>query len=235
MSEHMSVHEGHRERLKESFLKNGLSSFNDINALELLLFYSIPRRDTNALAHALIDRFGSLNRVFEAKFEQLLEVPGIGENTAALICLVPEIMKKSAISAVENVKYLRTRDELGNYFVPRFMNEQNEVFLMVCLNNNSEIISCMELCEGDMKSVHASPRKIAEIALRMNAAAVVIAHNHPHGIAAPSNEDVMCTRKIKQALALVDIELHDHVIVSGEKFTSMAFSGYLTGFGNGFM
>lgn len=231
----MSVHEGHRERLKESFLKNGLSTFNDINALELLLFYSIPRRDTNVIAHALIDHFGSISRVFEANFEQLLEVPGIGENTAALICLVPEIMKKSAISATENVRYLRTREEFGNYFIPRFMNEQNEVFLMVCLNNNSEIISCIELSRGDMNSVHASPRKIAETALRMNAAAVVLAHNHPHGIPAPSSEDVLCSRKIKQALALVDIELSDHIVVSGDKFSSLASGGYLAVFTNGFM
>lgn len=231
----MSVHEGHRERLKESFLKNGLSTFNEINALELLLFYAIPRRDTNVIAHALIDRFGSIDRVFEANFEQLLEVPGIGENAAALILLVPEIVKKSAISAVSKVRYLRTRDEFGRFFIPWFMNEQIEVFMMVGLNHNSEIIGCVELGRGDMSSVHASPRKIAENALRMNAASVVIAHNHPHGIAAPSSEDILCSRKIKQVLALVGIELSDHVVVAGDKFTSLGDAGYLTGITNGFM
>lgn len=231
----MGVHDGHRERLKESFLKNGLSSFNDINALELLMFYSIPRRDTNTVAHALLDHFGSLDKVFEAKFEQLAAVPGVGESTALLLSLVPQIMKKSAIAAINNVRYLRTREEIGSYFVPHFMNEQEEVFIMVCLNNNSEIINCLEISRGDLKSVPASPRKIAETALRMNAASVMLAHNHPHGIAAPSSEDILVTRKIKQSLSLLDIQLVDHIVVAGEKFTSIADGGYLTGFSNGFM
>ena len=94
----MGVHDGHRERLKSRFLEHGIDSFNDLNALELLLFYAIPRRDTNVIAHALLDRFGGLSGVFEASVPELTDVPGVGENAALLLKLVPQMMKKYELS-----------------------------------------------------------------------------------------------------------------------------------------
>ena len=104
----MSVHEGHRARLKERFTEHGLDNFNDLNVLELLLIYAIPRRETNTLAHALLDRFGTLDAVFEASIYELMEVPGIGENAASLIALVPEITKRCAISRTKDVTEFRS-------------------------------------------------------------------------------------------------------------------------------
>ena len=124
------AHDGHRERMKESFLAYGLEPMNDVNALELLLFYAIPRRDTNELAHALLDQFGSLEDVFHASLEELTAVPGIGEHAAALLLLVPQIMKKSAVSKTREIVQIRSSADAAAYLMPRFMNEQDEVLLM---------------------------------------------------------------------------------------------------------
>ena len=120
----MGIHDGHRERMKERFKEHGLQSFSELNALELLLFYAIPRRDTNELAHALINRFGSLAGVFEASLHELCEVPGVGESTAQLIMLVPQITKLSMVTKANEIAYITNSDEAGKYFLPRFMFER---------------------------------------------------------------------------------------------------------------
>ena len=111
----MGVHDGHRERLRKSYLEHGLMSMNDINALELLLFYAIPRRDTNEIAHHLLERFGSLDAVFSAPVEELREVDGIGESAAALITLIPDIMKKSRLSKSREIRQIRSSEDAGAY------------------------------------------------------------------------------------------------------------------------
>ena len=115
----MGVHNGHRERLKNRFIEHGLVNFNELNALELLLFYAIPRKDTNELAHALLDRFETLSGVFEASFQELTEVPGIGENAATLILLIPQIIRKCFETKDGNVEFITNSEAAGRYFVPR--------------------------------------------------------------------------------------------------------------------
>lgn len=211
----MGIHDGHRERVKDNFLRNGLSSFNDINALELLLFYAIPRKDTNELAHDLLLHFGSIDKVFKADYEELISVPGIGSSAAILIRLMSELNKKCAIAETINIVRLTNRGAAAKFLVPRFLNEKDEVFIMLCLNDRGELVSCTEVCRGDVNSVSASARKVAETALKNKATGVILAHNHPNGVAAPSGDDILTTRKIKQALELVNVELIDHMIVAG--------------------
>lgn len=222
----MGVHDGHRARLKGRFLEHGLDNFNELNTLELLLFYAIPRRDTNEIAHALIDRFGSLAGVLEASFHELLEVPGVGESAASLIILIPQIMRKSEMSKADSISVIKNSADAGKYLVPRFMNMKEEHILLLCLDSRKRIISCTELNNGVVNAVDISVRKIVETALRCRASSVIMSHNHPGGIALPSMEDQAMTRKVYSSLELVGIKLVDHIIVAGNDFVSFADSDY---------
>lgn len=221
----MGVHDGHRDRLKSRFAEHGLESFNDINALELLLFYAIPRKDTNVMAHDLVDRFGSLSGVFDASLRELTEVPGIGENTALLIKLVPQMMKKCQLSKVNDIRVFRSSHDLGRFLVPRFMDERDELALLLCLDSRKSLICCRVLNRGVVNAVDITVRRLVELALKNKAASLVLAHNHPEGIALPSREDEAFTRKAAEALRLMGMELVDHIIVAGDRYFSMRDSG----------
>ena len=223
----MGVHDGHRKRLRERFVEHGLSSFNDINSLELLLAFAIPRRDTNELAHKLLDTFGSLQNVFDASHQELINVDGIGENAAVLIRLIPEIYKKAAICEADKIRKCSSPEAIVKYLQPRFLNEKNEVLLMLCLDSQLSVISCIEVARGVVNGVETSSRRIVELALKNRAVSVVLAHNHPCGMAMPSVEDDYFTRQIKAALGSVEIKLIDHIIFAGEDWTSYASTGLI--------
>ncbi len=223
----MGVHDGHRERLRQSFLEHGLSGMNDINALELLLFYAVPRRDTNELAHLLLQHFGSLDGVFSASAEELCEVEGIAAYAASLLTLVPEIMKKSRLSKSREIRQIRSSDDAGEYLLPYFMNERDEVVYLLCLDSKRAVICCAEMGRGVVNSVDTSVRRIVEKALKVKACSVIIAHNHPDGLALPSREDDLFTKCLYNALETVGIRLEDHIIVADEDYISIADTGMM--------
>lgn len=223
----MNVHEGHRERLRRSFLENGAQSITDIQALELLLFYALPRRDTNVTAHLLLQRFGSLDGVFAASAEDLCEVEGVGEYAAALLLLVPELMKKARISKARELRQIRNSEDAGQYLLPFFMNEQDEVAYLLCLDNKRAVICCAEMGRGVVNSVDTSVRRMVEKALKVKAVSVILAHNHPNGIAMPSREDDIFTRALFNAMETVGIHLEDHIIVADEDYISFSDSGLM--------
>ncbi|MBQ6927150.1 MAG: DNA repair protein RadC [Oscillospiraceae bacterium] len=224
----MGIHEGHRARLRESFLEHGLQSMNDINALEMLLFYALPRRDTNETAHLLLERFGSLDGVFSAPVEDLCEVEGIGEYAAALIALIPEIMKKARLSKSREIRQIKCSEDAGEYLLPYFMNERDEVVYMLCLDAKRAVICCAEMGRGVVNTVDANIRRMVEKALKVKACSVIIAHNHPDGIAIPSREDDIFTKCLYNALETVGIRLEDHIIVADEDYISVADSGMMS-------
>ena len=223
----MGIHDGHRERLRTSFIENSLDSFNELNSLELLLFYAIPRRDTNELAHKLLDRFGSLYGVFDASLYELMEVEGVGESAAALIKLIPEIMRKSRISKTSGIKAITSPSAAGKYLVPRFLYQEVEILILLCLDSQKRVIACVEINRGVVNSVDANIRKIVETALKYRASSVILAHNHPDGVALPSREDDGMTYLLNNALSGIGIALVDHIIVAGETYASYAESGML--------
>ena len=192
----MGVHDGHRERLRARFAEHGLESFNELNALELLLCYAIPRRDTNELAHRLLDAFGSLSGVFQASMQELTSIPGIGENAAALILMVPQIVKKAHVSKAKETKIIRNSTDAGNYLLPYFLDEQDEIVMMLCLDNKRAVICCREMGRGVVNCVDANIRRMVETALKVKTTTVIIAHNHPNGVALPSREDDNFTRTL---------------------------------------
>ena len=223
----MGVHDGHRERLRARFAEHGLESFNELNALELLLCYAIPRRDTNELAHRLLDAFGSLSGVFQASMQELTSIPGIGENAAALILMVPQIVKKAHVSKAKETKIIRNSTDAGNYLLPYFLDEQDEIVMMLCLDNKRAVICCREMGRGVVNCVDANIRRMVETALKVKTTTVIIAHNHPNGVALPSREDDNFTRALYRSLGLLGITLEDHIIVANDEFVSLADSGVM--------
>ncbi len=221
-----SIHKGHRQRLKDRFMAEGLDNFTDFQVLELALFYAIPRKDTNPIAHALIDRFGSLPQVLEAPVEELAKVPGMGEGAATLLHLITEMGRYYLVRRSTRFEVLPTLEDCANYLVPLFHGRRLETVFLLCLDAKCKVLCCKKIGEGSVNSAGISVRKIVELALVANASSVVIAHNHPSGIAVPSGEDVQTTRRIAMALQAVDIQLADHIVVADEDYVSMAQSGY---------
>lgn len=211
--------------MKEILRKNGIESFSDHTVLELLLYCSIPRGDVNPLAHRLIDRFGSIAGVFDAPEEELLTVEGVGENTAYLIKLVPQIEKRYMISRVYENLIINSVDEAGEYILPRFHGEKSETVYLVSMDAKCKVTNCSLVGKGDVNSANVSIRKIVATALNYNATYAILAHNHTSGIALPSEADVETTQKLQEALRQVDVTLLDHLVVADDDFVSMAENG----------
>jgi len=222
----MGVHDGHRERMRNRFLDYGIDNFDDHNVLEMLLFFSKARGDTNELAHRLIESFGSLSAVFDAPFEELLKVEGVGDNTALLIKYLPQAAKRYLMSKSDFDGILNTSERAGKYLLPKFFAERDEVVFLVCLDSKCKVLCCKKLFKGSVNSAGISVRKIVETAIAFNAASVILAHNHISGIAIPSKEDEMTTKRIENALNAIEIELFDHIVVANDDFISMADSGF---------
>lgn len=223
----MGVHDGHRNRMKSRFKEAEANAFDDHNLLELLLFYAVPRRDTNELAHALINRFGSYSAVLEASIDELMTVDGIGESTAVLIKLVPEMNKRYMHRANADVMTIDSSSVAGEYFLAKFAYETIEVAYAMYLDSKNRIISCREISRGVVNGTNISVRAIAEQALACKASSVIIAHNHPDGSPVPSAEDELTTQKIKVALSTVGIRLADHIVVGGEHYVSFVDYGLM--------
>ena len=221
-----NIHEGHRKRMKERFMKSGLDDFAPHNVLELLLFYSIPRGDTNPIAHRLIDAFGSLSGVFDATPEELMKVSGVGESTAILISMIPQMARKYLEDKADAVNVVGGCGDIGAYFLPKFVGRTNEALMMVSIDNKNKVISCSVVAEGTVDSAKVSRRKVMEEAMKVKATRVILAHNHPRGVAVPSAEDVAMTREIGRLFAQVGIELVDHIIIADDDYVSMAASGF---------
>lgn len=220
-----STHEGHRSRVKQRFLSHGLDAFAEHEVLELLLFYAIPQGDTNPTAHALMDRFGTLDAVLSAPVEELERVTGIGEHAAILLRLVNQVYRRGRLAAAAGETILDTTARLGAFFVDLFVGQSNEVMYQLCLDAKGRMKACRKLSEGDVGSVELNIRKIVENALLCGAAQVVLAHNHPSGFAIPSHDDKISTMMVRDALDTVHIPLVDHIVVADDDFVSMREDG----------
>lgn len=221
----MSLHDGHRQRLKERFQKEGLDHFEKHQVLELLLFYCMPRRDTNPLAHKLLDRFGTVAAVLNATAAELKKVDGVGDGVVQFLHLVRETGRYCDIKDMEE-KGLSKLSECSDYVIPYFDGKRNEVVYLLCLDAKCKVISCKMVGEGSVNSAGVPIRRIVEMALGEGATSVVLAHNHPSGIAVPSNEDRATTLRLARALSAVEITLVDHVVVADGDSVSMAESGW---------
>jgi len=221
------MHEGHRQRLLDRYINEGLINFEDHQVLELLLFYAIPRKDTNEIAHALLKSFGSLSNVFEADEEDLMKTKGIGKNTAVFLKMVFEMSRRYRMDAVKSRPCIKRIDDACNYAAELFLGEQVEKVYLICLDMRSILINSVCINEGTIDETPFYPRKIIKAALQNNAAKVILAHNHPGGSPKPSMKDMEATVSVMDLLKKLDIDLIDHIIVGKETYLSMAAQKFI--------
>lgn len=217
-----NIHKNHRARMRETIRKTGVAGLPDINLLEYLLFHSISRKDTNEIAHRLLNTFGSLNGVFNASYEQLLEVEGMGESSALLISLIPGISRRYVESGESKKINLSESEDAVDYIKTKYYGEKKEVFYMLCLDVLGNLINCCKLGEGTPETVLVDKRNILETAFRNKADTVIFAHNHPNGIAAPSRDDIDMTGDLTAIFRKVGVRIADHIIVAGNDALSLA-------------
>jgi len=224
-----SLHKGRRERRRAAYIEHGLDSFAPHEILELLLYFAIPRGDTNKIAHELINEFETLAGVFDASAEQLKRVNGIGGNAALLIKLIPDICEQYSVSkAARGKEIINTPRKAGEYFRPYFLSKQEENVYVIWLDNALRVIKCDRLIEGGLTGANVDVRKIIEMAILRKASHVLLAHNHPSGNTNPSSEDIELTKRLSTALATINVKLTDHIIIAGDKTVALSELGLIS-------
>lgn len=225
----VTIHDGHRQRLRTRFRTEGLEGFAHHEVLELLLFYGRARGDVNPLAHGLLDAFGSIKGVLEASPEQLMTVNGVGEETATLISLMVPLFRRYQAAVREELTSIDSLGDAKAYCLSLLSGWRLERFYMLCLNASRRVVGQRLIASGSLSEVSTYPRLVVETALNYNAHSVILCHNHPGGTMQPSRDDVVATRRLRTLLDGLDIMLLDHVIVAGGDTYSMSEHGDLTG------
>ena len=220
-----NIHAGHRNRLKEEIVSADITEPKPpVKLLEMLLFYGTPQKDTSPMAHELIKTFGSFSGVLEADIDDIQKVSGITKNSASLIKLMLPVLRTYTLEKYEFNETLKSLDEVGDYIFAKYFAVNKECLSLLCLNHLGKVLSFEIIMTGSVDSVGLSVRDIVSKAIKSNATAVVIAHNHPGGIALPSKQDIIVTKELKSALSTISVELLDHIIMSTEDYVSMASS-----------
>lgn len=221
------MHEGHRKRMRDKMLSGGISSLNPHEVLEIILFYSIPRGNTNPIAHELITAFGSLSNVFDADVSDLMSVNGVGESSAVLIKTISALSDYCQKLRWKEHPVLTGVNDTGTYILDMIGDRREEYFFLLSLDISGQVISFNEIEHGTVSSSNVDIRKVLECAIRCRASSVVLAHNHPTGRLVPSSSDIELTNVLCRAFDAIGITVTDHIIVGGGGFISMAEKGYL--------
>lgn len=206
-------HKMHRDRTRNRFLKEGLDSFEPHNVLELLLFYSIPRKDTNNLAHTLLDEFGTLDHVFDASYEDLCAIKGITKNTAVLFKMIPQLFRQYMDTKLRPDEVYDTTEKRFEFFIPKFIGRTVETLFIAALDGSDHIITYQLLDEGNFNQVPMIASNVVKFALKHQSDRIILSHNHPLGVAAPSRDDLYTTSSLRKALCEIGILLEDHIII----------------------
>lgn len=221
----MSIHDGHRQRFKEEFLARP-DSFPDHKVLELLLFYANPRGDTNPLAHALMERFGSISGVLDALPEELRKVPGVGDHTVALLKVSKALAGRYFSSRASIGEIVAGTEDAGALLRDYFIGARTERVCLLCMDGKRKSLGVRVVGEGSVNSAQFTSRAVVEAALSLNASRVILAHNHVSGLALPSVEDRATTERMKEVLWSVDVKLEDHLIFADDEMVSLRDSGF---------
>ncbi len=217
------IHAGHRARVKQKFLQIGTETMLDYEVLELLLFYSIPYKDTNVIAHRLINTFGSISSVFDASVENLTNVEGITENSATLLKMIPELSRIYNIDKFDKTKVFSV-SKACEVFLDKYIGIINETVYLALINSMGRLVFIDKVAEGNLNKSHIYMRRLVKTALQYNAEYAILAHNHPSGVAMPSTSDIETTLKIKDILAKLNIILVDHIIIGNGDAVSLKSS-----------
>ncbi|UDQ99178.1 DNA repair protein RadC [Lentisphaerota bacterium WC36G] len=218
---------GHRQRLKQRFLSNNLAGMHDYEVLELLLTYSIPRRDVKPLAKRLLAEFGSIANVFDADIKELVKVKGIAENSAILISLLRNIATMYLEQQALDVDVLRSPKKVYDFARMKLGNSNIEQFLVIFLNIKHHVICCEIMSKGTVDRTVAYPRDIMRMALTNSATGIILVHNHPTGVCEPSINDINLTERIVASADTCDVAVLDHIIVSKNDFYSFRQNGLM--------
>lgn len=221
MQDTNSTHSKHRERLKKKFILHGLDIFENHEILELILFYSIPRKDTNPIAHELLSKFGSIHGVFEAPINLLEKVNGIGKETACFIKLLLNFVRIYMSSKNFEINKYNSREELNERIILQFIGRYDEFIAIILTDVKNKPIYEGIISQGSCNSVEIHIRKIIELIALYNASGIVFAHNHPSGLAIPSREDIETTKQLQQIFKTMNIKFIDHVIVTDDDYISL--------------
>lgn len=230
----VNIHKGHRQKVKERYFETGLAGMPDHNVLEMLLFFGIPQKDTNEMAHELIEKFGSFSAVLEAKKADLMEVKGMTENAACLITLFLPVYKRYTEDLNKKRPIMQSRKDYIKYLKNLYLDSpNNERVYILCFDSNNKLIACRKISEGDYASSLFDIRKISSIVLETNAKKIVLSHNHPNGQLEPSRDDCIITKDLHDLLKFLKVKLVDHVIITDTSYFSMTssvtYAHYVTG------
>lgn len=215
------MHQGHRERMRKKFLLNGFDNFEDHEILEFILFYAIPRKDTNEIAHLLIEKFGSLDAILDAPINLLKEVDGIGESAAIFIKMISSLARTYVERKNSTINNYKDESDLNHKIALKFIGRTEETVAVILLDAKGKIIYEGIITKGSVNAVNIYLRKIIELITLYNASSILIAHNHPSGIAVPSQEDIETTAKLSNIFQSMNINFLDHIIVADHDFVSL--------------
>lgn len=213
----MANHDGHRERLREKFLGANGVQLEDHELLELLLFYSVPRINTNEQAHDLINSFGSLKGVFDADIKDLQRIKKIGESSATLIKVVSALISRYSVQCEDPRQQYNTFSQVSSYLQGLFAGLSTEKVYLLLFNNAMRLIKAVPVGDGSVNMTSISPNMAARTAIEYNAAYVILAHNHPAGLAIPSSEDVKTSYMMKAAFNTIGLTMIDHFLIADGK------------------
>ena len=223
--EKVNIHRNHRQKVRDRFYAGGFEGMAPHNILEMLLFFGIPYKDTNPIAHELINRFGSLSAVLEADRLDLVEIKGMTENAACLISMVLPLYKKYSQDLAKRKPKFKDNKEVADFLRSLYLDNNNvEQVYILCFDANDALISHHKVGEGDISYSNVDMRRLTSAVLKSNAASIILSHNHPHGIAAPSYMDGDVTASIATILNALNVKFSDHIIVTDKDYFSMANS-----------
>jgi len=219
---------GHRKRLKQKFVTSGMDAFHDHEVLELLLTYAFLRKDVKPLAKDLLRKFGSLKGVVDAEISDLAQVKGIGEHAAILLSLVKEITAAYLKQKAKEKEQVTCTTELLDFCRTVMGAKKDEEFCVIYLNAQNQIIEFETIQKGIVNQAVVYPRQVLESALKKKASAIILAHNHPSGHVRPSDADIRLTNTIREAAKMLDILVHDHIIIGENRFFSFREEGLMS-------
>lgn len=224
-----SLGEGHRERLRKRYIKSGLEGFNDYEVLELLLTYSIARKDVKPIAKELIEKFGTIDEIAKSDVKSLLEVDGIGEGSAVFLKLIGDIALTLYREKIEDkdILTIKSKNSLLSYLRGEIGYSPREEFKILFLDSSNKLIASEILFYGTIDKSAIYPREIVERVIKNRAKSVIFAHNHPSGSISPSKKDIELTQYMYDSLKLLEIRLLDHIIITKNSYFSFLEEGLI--------
>ena len=215
-----SIHEGHRDRMRNRYLQEGADGMASHEILEILLYGTIPRGDTNEIAHHLLDEFGSISNLIEADPHEIAKTAGVGIKSAVFLSLLHELVLRYEREKLEQKPALTSIPRSVDYCKALLAFRPRECFYAICLDSRRKIIRTSKISEGTVNDAAVSPRLVVEKALRYKATGILLCHNHPSGNVKPSYEDIILTNQLKSMLEPLGVQVVDHIIIGENQYFS---------------